>query len=121
MRFWARAAFAATTLAAVALIGCGGQQESGVAGEATGRPGEGGSISFAIASPARTLDPLAATDRPSLVVTRQIHEPLVETVSGPFGDLRQVPGLAQAYRPSGDRTIWRFELRPRVRFQDGEP
>jgi peptide/nickel transport system substrate-binding protein len=122
MRLAAPAAAALVATAAVGLGGCGGQQGAGVVANSGGaRPGEGGSIAFALASSPRGIDPLLARDRPSQLLTRQIHEPLVETVSGPFGDLRQVPGLAQAYRPSGDRTIWRFELRRRVRFQDGEP
>lgn len=121
MRVAALAAVA-SLLAALPLAACGGQEESGIAGGLGGaRTGEGGQIAFAIASRPGEIDPLMASDRQSLLVSRQIHEPLVEEVTGPFGDMRRVPGLADAYRPSGDRTIWRFELRPRVSFQDGEP
>jgi ABC-type transport system substrate-binding protein len=55
------------------------------------------------------------------IVCRQIYEPLVAQLAGPFEDARRVPGLALSIRPSGDRTIWRLRLRPGVRFQDGTP
>ena len=54
-------------------------------------------------------------------MTRQIHEPLVDTVSAPFGEVREAPGLTQSSSASSDATIWRFRLRPRVRFGDGTP
>lgn len=115
-------ALAAAALALAIAAGCGDEPAvepvDGVEGQAGG---EGGAISIAIGARPSGLDPLRATGRASLLVTRQVHEPLVETLSGPFGDQRRLPGLAKAYRPSGDRTIWRFELRDRVRFQDSEP
>lgn len=119
-----RAIPAAAPLAAFALLapGCGGDPAVEPVGGAGERgPGEGGAIAIAIAAQPSRLDPLRAVERASQLVTRQVHEPLVETLSGPFGDQRRLPGLARAYRPSGDRTIWRFELRDRVRFQDGAP
>jgi peptide/nickel transport system substrate-binding protein len=115
---------AAVLLLGVALCaaGCGGDNGGGGGAAAAGvRPGEGGTLAFALAGEPRELDPLLAEDRASILVTRQVHEPLVETLTGPFGDVRHLQGLAQAYRPSGDRTIWRFQLRRRVRFQDGTP
>lgn len=104
------------------LAGCGGEDETTVPElPASARPGEGGTLALALAARPRRIDPLLATDRSSQLISRQLHEPLVDTVTGPFDDARQLPGLAQAYRPSGDRAIWRFELRERVRFQDGTP
>ncbi len=121
MRSPRRVAVSIAALLSIALSGCGDE-----APEESGRPpmagpGEGGELAFALSEPPAEIDPLLASERSSLLITRQIHEPLVGTVTGPFGDLRTFQGLAQAYRPSGDRTIWRFELRPRVRFQDGTP
>jgi peptide/nickel transport system substrate-binding protein len=115
-----RAAAAALASAALALGACGdGDEDGGGAGEE--RPAEGGTLTFALASEPDELDPLYADDRSSQVVARQIHEPLTDTLSGPYGDVRELPGLASLAAASGDETVWRFRLRPRVRFQDGRP
>ncbi|MGH2961930.1 MAG: ABC transporter substrate-binding protein, partial [Solirubrobacterales bacterium] len=65
--------------------------------------------------------PLAARTRPDQILTRQVHEPLVARLGGPYGEAHGERGLARSWRPSRDREIWRFELRRRVRFQDGTP
>ena len=54
-------------------------------------------------------------------MTRQIHEPLVETLVGPYGAVRRVPGLALSVSSAADDTIWSFRIRPGVKFQDGTP
>jgi peptide/nickel transport system substrate-binding protein len=114
------AAPAALVLAALALGACGdGDGEDAGAGDE--RPAEGGALTFALASEPDELDPLYAEDRSSLLVARQIHEPLTDSLSGPYGDVREIPGLAPFTGSSGDDSVWRFRLRPRVRFQDGEP
>jgi peptide/nickel transport system substrate-binding protein len=82
-------------------------------------PGAGGPLTWALASTPGDLDPLQATARETQLVTRQIHEPLVESLSGPLGDLRRLPGLAATASSSADETIWSFGLRQGVRFQDG--
>jgi len=105
---------------ALAVTGCGGGDDGEAASE-PGLPPEGGTLDFALAAEPERLDPLLATDRASQVVTRQIHEPLVATLTGPFGDLREVSGLAKNSGSSGDATIWRFHLRSRIRFGDGTP
>lgn len=112
----------ASALACVglALAGCSGDGDDEAATGGS-RPLEGGTLDFALASDPDRLDPLLASDRASQVVTRQIHEPLVEVLTGPFGDLREVSGLAKSSDSSGDATIWRFRLRPRIRFGDGTP
>ncbi len=118
------AALAATALLAAPAAGLSacGEDETPTSAAPTGeRSGEGGTLAFALAAAPEQLDPLLAEDHASQLLSRQIHEPLVDTVTGPFGDVRQLPGLAQAYSPSGDRAIWRFELREHVRFQDGSP
>lgn len=83
--------------------------------------GDGGTLSWALAERPSQLDPLLATSRADQLVTRQIHEPLVETLTGPLGDTRRRPGLALSSSRSGGGTIWSFRVRPGVRFQDGSP
>lgn len=113
-----RGALAIAALAALAGTGCGGDEgdATGVAGGAV--PG-GGTLVYALAAQARELDPLLATARPELVVTRQVHEPLVASLRGPYGDVRRSRGLAIAWRSTPDREIWSFRLRQGIRFQDG--
>ena len=114
------AALAALACAALVLGGCG-DGDGETVGPGDERPAEGGLLRYAITDAPEGLDPLLAGDRASLLITRQIHEPLVETLSGPFGDVRELAGLAQFSSSSNDRSIWRFRLRGRVEFQDGTP
>lgn len=116
-----RAASAAALASAALVLGaCGDGDENG-GGGGDERPAQGGTLTFALASEPDELDPLYADDRSSQVVARQIHEPLTDSLSGPYGDVRELPGLAPVTGASGDESVWRFRLRPRVRFQDGEP
>jgi len=68
-----------------------------------------------------SLDPLYAETGSEQLVARQVHEPLVAELTGPFQDARRVPGLVVSALPSSDRTVWRLRLRTGVRFQDGTP
>jgi ABC-type transport system substrate-binding protein len=117
-----RAALVAGAAILVALAGCG--DDDGVGNGATdggAALGDNGALVYALEGPVRELDPLRATTRSEQLVTRQAHEPLVESLRGPLGDGRRERGLARSWRPSRDREIWSFELRRRVRFQDGTP
>jgi len=115
----------AATLAVLVLVALGGCGGGGGAGTdvVTGLPpaGGGGTLSYALPSLPATLDPLAADDRAGLIVTRQVYEPLIERLSGPYGRATPQAGLALTARPSRDRTTWTVTLRPDVRFQDGTP
>jgi peptide/nickel transport system substrate-binding protein len=115
---WARAAVA--SIALVAIAGCGGGEESSGSG---GLPaaGGGGTLSYAVPSLPATLDPLAASSPTDALIARQVHEPLTGSLRGPYGEPGSQPGLSIAARPSPDRTVWTFELRRGVRFQDGTP
>ena len=115
----ARGALAAVAAAAAMGVGCGDGDGGAGATPGTG-PGPGaGTLVYALADRVQEVDPLLATSRSEQVVTRQVHEPLVESLEGPFGEARRRHGLARRWRPSGDQEIWRFELRRGVRFQDG--
>jgi peptide/nickel transport system substrate-binding protein len=115
----------AATLAVLALLGvagCGGGDGDG-AGPGGQLPpaGGGGTLSYAVPGLPGTLDPLAARGRAAQTITRQVYEPLVEQVTGPYGQMIREPGLALSAHPSGDRTTWTVTLRLGVHFQDGTP
>ena len=114
---------AATLLALVplALAGCGGS--GGGTRVSSGLPaaGGGGTLGYALPELPATLDPLAAQTRAQLTVVRQLYEPLIEHLSGPYAQAAPQAGLALEARPSRDRTTWTVSLRPNVRFQDGTP
>jgi peptide/nickel transport system substrate-binding protein len=116
-----RAAIALLT-GLLALAGCGGGGGR-TAPVGTGLPaaGGGGTLSYALPDLPATLDPLAATDRAAQTVVRQVYEPLIERLSGPYGEAAPQAGLALTARPSRDRTTWTVTLRSGVRFQDGTP
>ncbi len=86
---------------------------------AVAQPGAGGSVTWAFAERPETLDPLYADAPGEMLVARQIHEPLMEELTGPLEGDPTVPGLALSAEPSADWTVWRLRLRPGVRFQDG--
>jgi ABC-type transport system substrate-binding protein len=114
-----RALGAAGLLAAIlVLAGCGSSQNT-AGGGVTAQPAPGGTLGIAIPARPAVLDPLFATTRSDQLVSRQLFEPLTESLTGPYGDVRRLPGLAVASRPSPDQTIWHLRLRHGVRFQDG--
>src|SRR5918999_4422468 len=100
----ARAALAAALASvALALGACGdGEENEGEGGEEL--PAQGGTLTFALADEPAELDPLYADDRSSQIVTRQIHEPLTDTLSGPYGDVRELPGLSPLPGASSDQS-----------------
>ena len=118
----ARLLVLALMAAVIALSGCGDDDDID-ADAPSGLPaaGGGGALAYAIPDLPPTLDPLAARNRAALTVVRQVHEPLVELLRGPYDVGSLQPGLALTVTPSSDRTTWRVTLRPGVRFQDGAP
>jgi peptide/nickel transport system substrate-binding protein len=117
-----RAATLLFVLALLGLAGCGGSEES-ASRVSTGLPpaGGGGTLAYALPALPATLDPLAARTRAEQTVTRQVYEPLIERLTGPYQQAAPQAGLALEARPSRDRTTWTVTLRPNVRFQDGTP
>src|SRR4051794_39178176 len=100
----------------VACAGCGGGSPESVSPGAARTPG--GTLEIAVPKAPGTLDPLLASPA-DLLIARQIYEPLVERLSGPYGDPRRLAGLVTSIEPVAQQTIWRLHLRPNVRFQDG--
>lgn len=116
-----RRALLALAVASLAAAGCADDGQSAFERGTAGGFGAGGVLTWALADRPAELDPLLATTRSEQLVTRQVHEPLVEDLAAPFGNGRRVPGLAASYGASAGFTIWRFVLRQGVRFQDGTP
>ena len=113
----ARAATLAVAVVAL-LAGCDGDAGERPAPVASAT-GDGAVLPWALARRPTEFDPLLARTREELLVTRQVHEPLVSSLTGPFGDTRRLPGLSLRASPARDHTVWSFRLRPGVRFQDG--
>jgi ABC-type transport system substrate-binding protein len=109
----------ALALAIPLAAGCGDGGASRSPAAVSDRAGGNGDLVYAIPSAPRGLDPLAAGTISAQMVTRQIFEPLVASLSGPYGRRSEVPGVALAARHSGDFRVWSLRLRPGVRFQDG--
>jgi peptide/nickel transport system substrate-binding protein len=109
-------------LALLGLAGCGGGN-GGTQSRNDGLPpaGGGGTLGYALPGLPSSVDPLAAQSREAQTVTRQVYEPLIERLSGPYAQAAPQPGLALSARPSRDRTTWTVTLRQDVRFQDGTP
>jgi peptide/nickel transport system substrate-binding protein len=106
---------------ALLLAGCGGGEED--EGGSTGLPsaGGGGTLVYAVPALPSNLDPLAAADRTAQTVARQVYEPLVAGISGPYDASTVQPGLALTAEASSNGSIWTLTLRTGVRFQDGTP
>ncbi len=99
--------------------GCGdGGAPFGGAGPAPA--GMGGRLFYAIAEGPGDLDPLHAGNFSARVVSRQVFEPLVARLRGPYAAGRHArAGLALGWSHSRDFRVWSFRLRPGLRFQDG--
>ncbi len=110
---------AAALLAALAIGGCGDSESGSAGGIGVQSAGQGGTLTWALAERPVELDPLFASTPSEQLVSRQIHEPLIEDLNAPFGDPRRLAGPALSLRPSSDDRVWRLRLRPGVRFQDG--
>jgi peptide/nickel transport system substrate-binding protein len=109
--------------AAVLLLisGCGDAGETTGAEAGLPRAGGGGALAIAVPELPGAIDPLTASGPAERLAVRQVNEPLIGPLEGPYGAGRQLPGLALSARPSPDRTVWTLVLRPGVRFQDGTP
>jgi peptide/nickel transport system substrate-binding protein len=117
-----RAGRLAAALALVLLLpGCGDGTDSTTGGGDLPAAGGGGELAYAVPSFPRSLDPLLAGDRAAQTISRQVHEPLVARLNGPYGETSTQPGLVTSLTPSADRTVWTAQLRPGVSFQDGTP
>lgn len=113
----------ATVLIVLALLlaGCGGSDDGDDASMALPSTGGGGTLVYAVPALPALRDPLEARDRAAQTISRQVYEPLVARLSGPYGHTTVRPGLALAAERSPDGSVWSLTLRRDVRFQDGTP
>lgn len=75
-----------------------------------------GSITYALASKPRTLNPIVAVDRASAEIFRALHAGLLEGTSE-----SPEPAVSERFTLSADRTSVTFVLRQGLRFSDGTP
>ena len=95
--------------------GAGKQTEKDVvAGE---QPQAGGTFHIPLLNEPPTLDPALIEDTYGLPVVQQIFEGLVQFSP----ELFVIPGLAQNWQMEENGKLYRFSLRPNVRFHNGSP
>ncbi|MFV0423644.1 ABC transporter substrate-binding protein [Oleidesulfovibrio sp.] len=78
----------------------------------------GGTLAFARANDANTLDPGRSPDLESSKILSNVYEGLV-AVSANGSTI--IPALAKSWETSADKTEWVFHLRNDVTFHDGTP
>jgi peptide/nickel transport system substrate-binding protein len=103
------------------LAGCGGDDGGDGASASLPSAGGGGALVYAVPALPALVDPLAARDRAAQTISRQVYEPLVARLRGPYGATTIRPGLALAAERSPDGSVWTLTLRRDVRFHDGTP
>jgi peptide/nickel transport system substrate-binding protein len=135
MRTWRW--FSVFAVLILVLAACGQQGSSESAGESeappasgseapaptddgsTGEPQQGGTLVFAGARLAASLDPARTSDGESFRVLQQVYEPLVDLAPGSTNELVGV--LAESWEGEPGDTEYVFHLREGVTFHDGTP
>ena len=85
----------------------------------TGEPVQGGTLVFAGARLAASLDPAQTSDGESFRILQQVYEPLVDLAPGSTNELIGV--LAESWEGGPEDTEYTFRLREGVVFHDGTP
>lgn len=108
----------AVTLLSVAslLAGCG--SSSSVSGGASTTPHSGGTLTFAVSSDAKCVDPQQVGSNDAIYSARQLVDSLTDQDPA-TGKI--VPWLASSWDVSADATAYTFHLRSGVTFSDGTP
>ena len=86
---------------------------------AAAEPESGGTLVFAGARLAASLDPSQTSDGESFRILQQIYEPLIDLVPGTVDELEGV--LAESWEGEPEDTEYVFTLRQGVTFHDGTP
>jgi peptide/nickel transport system substrate-binding protein len=113
--------FAALMALGLVLAACGGQQPSPSASAAASDGGgqAGGTLVFAGARLAASLDPTLTSDGESFRILQQVYEPLIDLAPGSTNELIGV--LAESWEGGPEDTVYTFHLREGVTFHDGTP
>ena len=108
------------------LAACGGPPGTGPSPAAPGQTGseppdaqQGGTLVFAGARLAASLDPSQVSDGESFRILQQIYEPLIDLAPGTVDELVGV--LAESWEGGPEDTEYVFNLRQGVTFHDGTP
>jgi ABC-type oligopeptide transport system substrate-binding subunit len=105
------------TVLALLFVACGGGNKSADKGSsAAGEPKRGGVFRLGIVEPT-AIDPYNAQETEGLLVTKQLFTGLT-TLDDASVELR--PGVAEKWSRSDDCAEWTFNLRPSIRFTNGE-
>ena len=88
-------------------------------GGAAGEPQQGGTLVFAGAALAASLDPALTSDGETFRILQQIYEPLVDLAPGTVDELVGV--LAESWEGEPSDTEYVFNLKQDVTFHDGTP
>ena len=100
------------------LAACGGGTSTTSASpSASAVPKAGGTLKITMPSPIVAVDPTTMYDTGSIAIAQQVAEYLVWVNN----DLSLRPVLAEKWSPNADGTVWTFNLRQGVTFQDGKP
>lgn len=112
---------ALVAIALVLLAGCGGSDsgETSIVEPASPEPSALARIAFE--DPVSEIDPIFARSRSERLVSRQIFGPLFARTASTLGQPGRRRGPARVSGVSASRTLWRFQLRSGLRFQDGSP
>ncbi|MGH2427524.1 MAG: ABC transporter substrate-binding protein [Candidatus Limnocylindria bacterium] len=93
--------------------------ETDVAETDPGEPADGGTLVFAGAALAASLDPALTSDGETFRILQQVYEPLVDLAPGTVDEL--IGLLAESWTGEPDDTEYVFTLREGVTFHDGTP
>jgi peptide/nickel transport system substrate-binding protein len=110
----------------VALVACGKSSSSKSAHPlpssalvSKAEPGQpGGRLVLVLAGNPKTFNPILALDGASEAITRLLFASLVNL---DWVTQEPMPGLAQSWSVAADQKTWTLQLRPQVRWSDGQP
>jgi peptide/nickel transport system substrate-binding protein len=106
------------TLVGQILAACGSSSSSSsTSASPSSAPKSGGTLKVNMPSPTVAVDPTTMYDTGSIAIAQQVAEYLVWVGN----DLKLRPVLAEKWSPNSDGTVWTFNLRKGVTFQDGKP
>ena len=105
------------TLVGQVLAACGSSSSSSSSASPSSAPKMGGTLKVTMPSPIVAVDPTTMYDTGSIAIAQQVAEYLVWVNN----DLSLRPVLAASWSPDATATVWTFNLRKGVTFQDGKP